>query len=1145
MSFRPVTIIIAIFIATFLVNSSPILAQDSNIATQDTNVIKAPPALWIEPIDAPEIRQERLPYVTNGVVYQLADTQINWRPDGYEFYYHYTYKITDRAGLEQASKLSQEFDPADTELAFNFIELLREGKTEDRLTDATITTLRQEDGLATDIIDGNVTALVVLDDIRVGDTINYAVSGRVTSKLWPGHFFDGIQMGWTVPVGESRYRIIWPSDKPLYIKNFLTDIKPGVVEQNGQKIYSWLAADPDPIPGEEGTPAWVQSWPKVTVSSMDKWTDVQAWAKPYYDTDDQLPKEFDRKVKAIKKKWRKPKDRLTEALRLVQDNIRYVGIEIGPGSHVPRQPAEVVRRGYGDCKDKSVLLVAVLDKLGIKAWPALVDSNEGPGLPTLLPSPYAFNHAIVKVKIKDQIFWLDPTLSHQGGRGDTLVQPDYGYGLPIGSKNNGLEQIEIQTPERPTLHVQEAYLLPQSGDTAMELTVTATYNGSEADNQRKSNASQSLEELQRSYLDYYQGKYDGIKVVSPLAVTDDLDANKIVISGIFNIPSGNDETADVLKKMPLTAWAVRGLFYQPNQKVRRTNLLLPNALNRSHSIRIKMPGHRPAPSTSSEDTIETGAFNRTFRVEKDTMFIDFVLTNSGRSATPEQAAAAIDFAGTIQEKTNLTFNAEKVAQSYAGTFKVDEEQFAPLEERMKKILTAISEKKHTSALKILNELEQEYTQRDRIFGLIQTLRGETYMALNRRSAATAAFEQGLPLYDDQTSTYFKLAELYRSSENAEKEIKILTDLATRLPDEVGKLSIKWLGELTRNLYLADKSKLFNPLAIALVRAEYESDKEDGDGWVYYRAIDALVENNEPIEAASHLPKITNATSLLGLMIDKKYQAIWPMVEDRAGHDLRIALDREIDETKTAYEDDKTNFKKLNDYLRALRQGGSMEKAIAIAQPLIDDWSTIEAEAGDAFWTANIYAEVLNDVGHHEEAIAVLQRINELPIEDFPDSISMRINQASMLQSQAKFDEALALANSLNKDFTSDFGAMFIDGIRSCSLFHDDQVEAAQSIIKTMHEMKETNIYAYSAAMLCIADDDKLVDLFIERLEDEDDRAMTLERFLVGKKAQHTPPFERSSMTKLRRVLAIPKVRSVFEKFGRIIEIDASELHWGG
>jgi hypothetical protein len=102
-----------------------------------------------------------------------------------------------------------------------------------------------------------------------------------------------------------------------------------------------------------------------------------------------------------------------------------VAIEIGVGGYQPHLPADVYKNKYGDCKDKARLLISMLNKIGLRGYPALVgtrgDVEADPTAPTLA----TFNHMIVALPVpanlrsavekfpaydsRNQILWMDPT----------------------------------------------------------------------------------------------------------------------------------------------------------------------------------------------------------------------------------------------------------------------------------------------------------------------------------------------------------------------------------------------------------------------------------------------------------------------------------------------------------------------------------------------------------------------------------------------------------------------------------------------------------------------------------------------------------------------------------------------------------------
>ena len=97
--------------------------------------------------------------------------------------------------------------------------------------------------------------------------------------------------------------------------------------------------------------------------------------------------------------------RLTERLHKL---VRYTGVEFGEAAIIPATVGETIKRGYGDCKDKSTLLVAMLRAAGLKADVALLNSGFGVDIEVGLPGFGHFNHAIVHVAANPPL-WIDAT----------------------------------------------------------------------------------------------------------------------------------------------------------------------------------------------------------------------------------------------------------------------------------------------------------------------------------------------------------------------------------------------------------------------------------------------------------------------------------------------------------------------------------------------------------------------------------------------------------------------------------------------------------------------------------------------------------------------------------------------------------------
>jgi hypothetical protein len=101
----------------------------------------------------------------------------------------------------------------------------------------------------------------------------------------------------------------------------------------------------------------------------------------------------------------------------VRREVRYVTVD--GGGYRPAPPADVLSRRWGDCKDKSALLVDLLAAAGVPAYPALLRLAPKGRLDPDFPAPNEFNHLVVAVpaagfKLADDpvaggFLFIDPT----------------------------------------------------------------------------------------------------------------------------------------------------------------------------------------------------------------------------------------------------------------------------------------------------------------------------------------------------------------------------------------------------------------------------------------------------------------------------------------------------------------------------------------------------------------------------------------------------------------------------------------------------------------------------------------------------------------------------------------------------------------
>jgi transglutaminase-like putative cysteine protease/tetratricopeptide (TPR) repeat protein len=211
------------------------------------------------------------------------------------------------------------------------------------------------------------------------------------------------------PIQHVRLTLEAPTSIPLRHR---VDLLPGVTpihtEENG--VSRWVfESGPMPVADDAtpGLPSDVYSYPMVTFSTASSWQSVaQEYSKIIAA---RLTESNVRELVTRLTKGRATRDaKISAIMAYLNREIRYTGIEFDQASIVPHSTAEVLARKYGDCKDKSLLMVAMLRAAGIPANLALLNAGERLDIPADLPGMGLFDHAIVYVP-GEPALWIDAT----------------------------------------------------------------------------------------------------------------------------------------------------------------------------------------------------------------------------------------------------------------------------------------------------------------------------------------------------------------------------------------------------------------------------------------------------------------------------------------------------------------------------------------------------------------------------------------------------------------------------------------------------------------------------------------------------------------------------------------------------------------
>jgi transglutaminase-like putative cysteine protease len=596
-----------------------------------------PPSKWVVPLKLDKLSPDDAVDPSQDYRWLLSDRQINAQND--EEFVHEARQILNSAGVQYGSHVMIKYDPTCEALTFHWARLWRGTNKLDRLDLSKLHV--SQAGLDTDelLFSSEKTALLMLDDVRVGDIVEYAYTIEGTNPALAGKFADSVQLQFRLPVGRVATRLIWPSSRKLYIKNHLTDLQPTTSRKSNTIEYTWDARNMPGLRREPPTPIWYDPYPWVQLSEFQKWSDVNRWALRLFTTTNAPSPELAKKINEWKQ-LPEPADRVLAALRFVQEEIRYLGMEDGAAGYEPAQPSVVFARRFGDCKDKSLLLVTILRALKIEAFPVLVNDRRRQELAELQPSPTLFNHVLVQVNLGGQSFWLDTTATFERGALPLRFWPAYGWGLMVGPAVTGLTPIP-PCPVQPRTTVTE-YLnigLVDSPSTAKIVTVA---EGPDADRLRERFATTPREDIERDNLNAYAKLYPFMSRTAPLVYNDDEQQNRVETTEFYAIERMWSKQADEpYFRCRLYCLNVDESLVKPAVSFRTMPLGVVYPVHQIFHAEVSVPTSWPIPASNT--TIENPAFlfQRVINVAGGKLLLDYEYRSLSDAVAPEAVPAYV------------------------------------------------------------------------------------------------------------------------------------------------------------------------------------------------------------------------------------------------------------------------------------------------------------------------------------------------------------------------------------------------------------------------------------------------------------------------------------------------------------------------
>ncbi|WP_141732045.1 DUF3857 domain-containing protein [Oligoflexus tunisiensis] len=588
-------------------------------AAAQTLTIGPTPA-WVQPHEAASASVSAF---DGPVTYLLVDRQDSFVGAVPQSYFRLVGRINNPAGLDELSQIIAEFDPGFEKLIFHAIKIKRD---QDQptiiLRPGDFELMRREKDSERQIFDGTLTASYLLHDLRVGDIVDYAYSIIGQHPLLGKKYSGRHDLNWNVPVLEAQIRQLWPTQTQLRWSVSRPDIAIQQRVEGSHLITQWTGRKLPPQLEEDQVPAWMEPMDTYAFSNWQSWEEIVRWALPFYQVKPAGDAAVEAMAQRIRERVREQKAQVEEAIRFVQDDIRYVGIELGTGSFVPRQPDEVLRKRFGDCKDKTLLLTRLIQKLGYEAFPILVRSEGGQEIDGQPPTPLAFNHVITGVKDPEtgELYWVDGTLQHQGYKLESRDYPHLHQGLPLVDGNKELLKQDPQLIPQGRIEYTERY---ESRDfqEPLLLTIKSRFTGWQAEKMRSDLATQGSAVLSDSLANFIKKLYPAAEIQQEPVFQDDRLTNELTVTESYVVPGLWQEADEGSWRLDVAAGAYISQYMMQPEKVKRLHPVAQmHPLHITHRQDIVVPAPWSVPAEERE------IINAGFRYHMNQVFKDGVLS---------------------------------------------------------------------------------------------------------------------------------------------------------------------------------------------------------------------------------------------------------------------------------------------------------------------------------------------------------------------------------------------------------------------------------------------------------------------------------------------------------------------------------------
>ncbi len=393
--------------------------------------------------------------------------------------------------------------------------------------------------------------LIFASDAAIPGSVFAYESVTTEKSIYTQHIW-GFQQ--SVPVEYSGFTLTlpegWTARTQTFNHSAITPVVAGQSQTWALRNLAALASEPLGVDAHARAPRLaidiVPAGSTAGRVSFDSWQSISEYFTPFYETASTPDAAIKARADALVAGAATPWEHIARLCRFAQQ-ITYVSINLNTasaGGMIPRPASRVLQCNYGDCKDKSAFLRALLRTQSIVAHPVTVYSGDSSYVRPEWPSPFQFNHCIIAIPVDESVdapgVIVDPELgrlllfdpTNEFTPPGWLAQENlFGHGLILAGSRGRLVQLPGSTPQHHRIERSVVARLDPYG--AIAGSITELFEGHSAGEVRSGRRALSETDYRTKIIEPWLSRTLPSSRVTNLKTTDEFDAARFSLSFDF------------------------------------------------------------------------------------------------------------------------------------------------------------------------------------------------------------------------------------------------------------------------------------------------------------------------------------------------------------------------------------------------------------------------------------------------------------------------------------------------------------------------------------------------------------------------------------------------------------------------------------